>query len=127
MAGVQAHERRATVSVVMAGLGLAGAAATVMLWWRAEGGTPGGGLGGSALALSLGRLAGLLAGFTLIAQLLLAARLPALERFRHPEAVQGEVGLHERLLHHVRGVSFPAPKANAVRCATDWYRSTNSP
>jgi predicted ferric reductase len=77
----------------MAGLGLAGAAATVMLWWRAEGGNPGGGFGGSALALSLGRLAGLLAGFTLIAQLLLAARLPALERW---VGLGGLLGWHRR-------------------------------
>ena len=74
---MQAHERRSTARVVMAGLGAAGAAAAVMLWWRAEGGSPGSRLGGSALALSLGRLAGLLlASSPLIGQLLLTARLP---------------------------------------------------
>jgi predicted ferric reductase len=78
---------------VTAGLGVAGATATVMLWWRAEGGSPGGGLGGSALALSLGRLAGLLAGSTLILQLLLAARLPVLERWVGPD---GLLGWHRR-------------------------------
>ena len=90
---MQAHERRSTARAVMAGLGAAGAAATVMLWWRAEGGSPGGGLGGSALALSLGRLAGLLAGLTLIGQLLLAARLPALERW---VGLDGLLGWHRR-------------------------------
>jgi hypothetical protein len=73
---MQAHTRRSTARLVMAGLAVAGAAATVMLWWRAESGSPGGGLGGPALALSVGRLAGLLAGSALILQLLLAARLP---------------------------------------------------
>jgi predicted ferric reductase len=90
---VKAHERRSAARAGLAGLGAAAAAATVMLWWRAEGGSPGGGLGGSALALSLGRLAGLLAGLTLIGQLLLAARLPALERW---VGLDGLLGWHRR-------------------------------
>jgi len=90
---VRAHERRSTARVVMAGLAVTGATATVILWWRAEGGSPGGGLGGSALALSLGRLAGLLAGSTLIGQLFLAARMPVLERW---VGLDGLLGWHRR-------------------------------
>ena len=50
-------------------------------------------MGGSALALSLGRLAGLLAGSALIGQLLLAARLPVLERW---VGLDGLLGWHRR-------------------------------
>ena len=90
---MQAHTRRSTARLVMAGLAVAGAAATVMLWWRAESGSPGGGLGGPALALSVGRLAGLLAGSALILQLLLAARLPVLGRW---VGLDGLLGWHRR-------------------------------
>lgn len=50
------------------------------LWWYAESGNPGGGLGGAPLAYSLGRLTGLLAGYLLMVQLLLASKLPLFRR-----------------------------------------------
>jgi predicted ferric reductase len=116
------HERRSTGGVVMAGLGAAAAAATVMLWWRAEGGSPGGGLGGPALALSFGRLAGLLAGSALIAQLLLAARLPVLER---------RVGLDGLLAWHRRNgavlVTLVALHATLVIAASQRLFDLSSP
>jgi predicted ferric reductase len=71
----------------------AGAATVVAVWWHSEGGDPGGGLGGAPLAFSLARLAGLLAGYLLMVQLLLASRLPLLER---------RVGLDSLLRWHRR-------------------------
>ncbi|MGH8893813.1 MAG: ferredoxin reductase family protein [Actinomycetes bacterium] len=65
---------------LLVALPAAGGLLVVGTWWYAGGGGQVVGFGPAALGLSLGRLAGLLAGYLLIMQLVLASRLPAVER-----------------------------------------------
>jgi Rieske Fe-S protein len=78
MGGLRRPSASARIAVVA--VPAIGGAAVGGLWWYAEGGSPGGGLGGAPLAYSIGRLVGLLAGYLLMVQLLLASKLPWFRR-----------------------------------------------